>query len=380
MENKENLNPAEEMPLRKKKIALGILVTALSLVLVLLVAGVGTLSYVLGQIGSGLDETYETIPPHLEDFETDPPETTEEPTTDATTQPTTDATTQPTTEATTQPPTETTAPPPPPTTTAPPNVDWPTVEQLHSPDVVNILLIGQDTRVPGQRSRSDTMILLSINKKNNTISMVSFMRDLYVQIPGYSDNRLNAPYRFKGADLLNQTMNLNFGITVDGNVAVNFNQFISIINTLGGVDINLTAKEADHLRGQGYNVVEGKNHLNGSAALAYCRIRKIDSDHKRTERQRNVLDAIAQSARNASITELMAVVNQVLPYVETNLSDSQLVSYTTSALSILSSGGTVKSGKVPQSGMYHGASIRGMSVMMPDLNACNAYLKSFIYG
>ena len=126
--------------------------------------------------------------------------------------------------------------------------------------------------------------------------------------------------------------------------------------------------------------MEGKNHLNGSAALAYCRIRKIDSDHKRTERQRNVLNAIAQSAKNASITELMAVVNQVLPYVETNLSDSQLVSYTTSALSILSSGGTVKSGKVPQSGMYHGASIRGMSVMMPDLNACNAYLKSFIYG
>lgn len=379
MENTENLKSAEKMPIGKKKVAMWILVSVLSLVLVLLVTGVGFLSFVLGQIGSGLDETYETIPPHMEDFETDPPETTIEPTTEATTAPTTQpttGTTEPSTEATTA-PTETT---PPSTTTAPPNIDWPAVEQLYSPDVINILLIGQDTRTPGQRSRSDTMILLSINKKNNTICMTSFMRDLYVQIPGYSDNRLNAPYRFKGAGLLNQTMNLNFGITIDGNVAVNFEQFKSVINVLGGVDITLTAKEASHLREQGYNVTEGTNHLNGSAALAYCRIRKIDSDHKRTERQRNVLNAIAQSAKNASITELMAVVNQVLPYVDTNLSDSQLISYTTSALSILSSGGTVKSGKVPQSGMYHGASIRGMSVMMPDLNACNAYLKSFIYG
>ena len=352
------------------------LVIVLSVVLALLIAGVGTLSYVLNQIGSGLEETYETIPPGMDEFETDPPETTL-PTTEATTQPdqTTDATTEATTEPTTA-PTETTAPP----TTTVPNINWPSVEQLQSPDVVNIMLIGHDTRASSYRSRSDTMILLSINKKTNTICLTSFMRDLYVQIPGYADNRLNVAYRYKGADLLNQAMNVNFGIRVDGDIAVNFSQFEKIINVLGGVKITLSAKEATHMQKQGYKVVAGENHFNGAAALEYCRIRAIDSDHNRTERQRKVLTALAQSAKNASITELLGVVNQVLPYVETNLSDSQIVSYTTSALSILSSGGAIKSGKVPQSGMYHSASIRGMSVMMPDLNATSAYLKSFIYG
>ena len=357
----------------KKKLLLRILVVVLAVVLVVMVAGVVALNYVLGKIGSEVpDDTIATIPPELEDDETDPPEETEPETTAPSDDSDPSDSTDPSGETE---PTETV----PPTTEV--QITWPEVEQLYNENVINIMLIGHDSRVMTERARSDTMILLSINKNTNTIHLTSFMRDLYVQIPGgYSDNRMNAAYRFGGASLLDATLQKNFGITVDGNVAVNFNQFTKIIDVLGGVDIELSAAEASHLKEQGYSVSTGMNHLDGKTALAYCRIRKIDSDHNRTERQRKVLTAIANSARSASLSELMGLVNEVLPYVETDLTDSQIVSYTTSALSILSSGGAIQSNKVPQSGQYWGASIRGMSVMVPDLVACNQYLKAVIYG
>lgn len=84
--------------------------------------------------------------------------------------------------------------------------------------VVNVLLVGQDTRKAEERARSDSMILLSVNKNTNQLTMISLMRDLYVQIPGYSDNKLNAAYAFGGFELLDETIATNFGIAVDYNV------------------------------------------------------------------------------------------------------------------------------------------------------------------
>lgn len=373
--------------LTSKKFWLRLAMVILVLILLLGIVGVAAVQYVLGKIGSATDgETFETIPPHLEDFETDEPEDTTipedttvvtDPTVD-TTEATTEATTEPTVETTVEPTEEETTPP----TTAP-NINWGSVEQLHDDNVINILLIGSDTS-SSTRARSDSMILLSINKNNNTLYLTSFMRDLYVQIPGgYSDNRINASYRFGGASLLDATIKQNFGITVDGNVEVNFTQFAKIIDILGGVDVTLTSKEAAYMRDHwGYtSIQEGANHLNGKQALAYCRIRKIDSDHKRTERQRKVLTAIANSARNMDITQVMALINEVLPYVKTDLSDSQILDYATTGLTMLAGGSSIKSGKVPlDSNYYYSAKIRGMSVLVPYLTKCNQYLKDTIYG
>lgn len=349
-----------------KKIGLIVLIVVLSLVLLatltLAIAG----SYILDKLGSAQPpETFEVILPEDEDFETDTFAT--EPT-----ESTAVETTVP--EETTQP---TEAPEP-----TRPNFDWPAVERLQSDDVMNILLIGQDSdKATGQRSRSDSMILLSINKKNNTITMTSFMRDLYVQIPGgYTDNRINASYRFGGAALLDATIEKNFGVVIDGNVEVGFDQFIKIIDILGGVDVYLTDAEAKYMQTCGYLFEPGVCHLTGEMALVYSRIRKIDSDHHRTERQRKVLTALGESARNMSAGQMMEMINQVLPYVYTDLSNAEIVSSATSALSILASGGSIKSGKVPQSGQYYGDNIMGMSVMVPNLTLCNQYLKSFIYG
>ncbi len=356
---------------KKRKLWVKLLIGVLIVILLLLMAAVGTVEYVLGKIGSALPEdTQPPIPPELEDFETDPVEDVTQPV--ITTTPTSPTDGTESTEATE--PTEATE-------ATVPSIDWPTMEELKDDQVVNILLIGQDASIAQGRSRSDTMILLSINKRTNSISLTSFMRDLYVSIPGYSDNRINAAYRFGGAPLLDSTLRKNFGIVVDGNVAVGLDQFSKIVDILGGVDVELTAKEANHMRSQGHTSVhEGMNHLNGTQALAFCRIRKIDSDHNRTERQRRVLISIANAARNAGAGQVMSLINEVLPYVSTDLSNGQIISCATSAMSILSSGGSVRSGKVPQSGDYSGEYIRGMQVMVPNIWRCYEYLKSFIYG
>lgn len=356
-----------------KKIILILLIVLLSLILTatLVVTVVG--NYIFNRLGSAVqNETISVIPPHMEDFETDPPITTQEPTTVPT------EGTEPTevTEPTTQPPaTE----PPPPTR---PNFDWPEVEKLQSDDVINILLVGKDASSSDGRPRTDSMILLSINKRTNSLSMVSIMRDLYVQIPGgYSDNRINAAYRFGGIALLNATIEKNFGIVIDGNIEVGFAQFATIIDILGGVEIELTQAEASYMQRYGYpKVVPGKNLLGGHAALEYCRIRQIDSDHKRTERQRNLLLTVANSAKNMSVTQMLELVNQVLPYVKTDLSTGEIIQLATECFDVLRSGNGIKSGKVPQSGHYYGATIMGMQVMVPNLYQCNQYLKSFIYG
>ena len=360
-----------------KKIILILLIVLLSLILTLTLAATILGNYVLNKVGSAVsNETISIIPPDLEDFETDPPEVTIEPTTAPT-----EATQPSTGEDTTEPPTE-------PPTTAPtpatrPNFDWPEVERLQDENVINILLVGKDASSSDGRPRTDSMILVSINKETDKLTMVSIMRDLYVQIPGgYSDNRINAAYRFGGIELLNATIEKNFGIVIDGNIEVDFRQFETIVDILGGVDIELTEAEARHLTSlKIYGTVSpGMNHLNGRLALAYCRIRQIDSDHRRTERQRTLLLTIAARAKDMSVGQVWDIVNDVLPYVRTDMDNGELISVLTAGIQALMSGNGISSSKIPQSGHYYGANILGMQVIVPNLVQCHLYLKAFIYG
>lgn len=158
--------------------------------------------------------------------------------------------------------------------------------------LINILLIGQDKREGEERQRSDAMILCSFNPETSKLSMMSFLRDLYVQIPGYEDNRLNAAYAYGGFELLKETLELNFGISVDGCLESDFSGFEKIIDTIGGVEIELTKEEAEIV-----GVNEGVCTLNGNQALTYARIRKIDSDFQRTERQRKIMNSVFEKAK-----------------------------------------------------------------------------------
>lgn len=246
--------------------------------------------------------------------------------------------------------------------------------------VVNILLIGQDRREGEGRARSDAMILCTFNTEKKTLTMTSFLRDLYVQIPGYQDNRINAAYALGGMELLNETLYKNFGVEIDGNVEVDFSEFSQIIDLLGGVDIELTNSEANYLnRNPGYYLSSGVNHLNGEQALSYARIRYIDSDFGRTNRQRTVLNALINAYKNSSLTTMLSLLDDILPLVTTDMTDAEIVGYVTELFPLLASS-TITTQHIPADGSYYNAYIRGMAVLVPDLEASRQLLVDTLLG
>lgn len=236
-------------------------------------------------------------------------------------------------------------------------------------DVLNILLIGVDGQ--GYSGRSDTMILCTFNKKERTAFMTSFLRDLYVQIPGYSDNRLNAAYAFGGIDLLDATLEVNFGIQVDGHVMVDFNTFPQVIDALGGVDIQLTQAEAEHL-GVGD---AGVYHMEGSLAMSYARIRALDSDFGRTNRQRTVMNSLFNRFKNLGWGEILNAANQVLDLVYTDMDASTILSYGSELLGVQE----IQQMHVPEDDEYYNAVINEMMVLVPYLDVIHQRLGETLY-
>lgn len=237
-------------------------------------------------------------------------------------------------------------------------------------NIINILLIGQD-RQPGQgRQRSDSMILCTINREKKTVTMTSFMRDLYVQIPGYSANRLNAAYAINGMTLLDKSLEVNFGIHVDGNVEVDFSGFQEIIDLIGGIDIELSEAEVRRLTNVGKykGLTVGVNHLDGKLALSYSRLRMIDSDFERTNRQRKVLTAVINKCKTMPYTRIMDVVEQCIGLVTTDMTNLEIMQYAVSLVPLMSKMDIVTQ-RIPADGTYRNASINGMYVLVPDLDA-----------
>lgn len=265
-------------------------------------------------------------------------------------------------------------------TIAPEDVEWEVNEETVPDDkhIINIMLIGQDRR-PGQgRTRSDVMLLCTVNKNTKELTLTSFMRDLYVPIPGYQDNRMNACYAFAGMKLLNKCMETNFGIYVDGNLEVDFNGFIHVIDTMGGVDITLTNSEANYMIKRGYSVTAGQNHMDGKTALSYARNRAIgNADFSRTERQRKVITALVEKCRGMSLSQLKGLMETVLPMITTDLTNKEILDYMMQILPMLKDL-KVNTQRIPADGTFKYASIRGMSVLVPDLEANRQILKGIM--
>lgn len=187
-------------------------------------------------------------------------------------------------------------------------------------NVVNILIVGQDSKNTNIRTRSDTMIMVTVHTESKQVTLTSFMRDAYVKIPGYANNKLNSAYEKGGLKLLNETLKVNFGIEIDGNVIIDFNSFKDIIDMLGGVDIELTAKEAEYLvNGGKHDVKVGMNRLNGQQALDYARLREIDSDYQRTNRQRKVMLSLIERYKTLPLLTMVDLVDDILPFLVTNM-------------------------------------------------------------
>ncbi len=228
-------------------------------------------------------------------------------------------------------------------------------------NVINILLVGQDRREGQGRQRSDAMILCTINKEKKTMTMTSFMRDLWVYIPDYFNERLNVAYMLDGFSALNKTLDYNFGVSADKYFEIDFSGFMSAIDIVGGVEIELTGAEARYLNrwgnwdvepNKGWQLKEGVNLLNGSQALAYSRIREIGDDFERTERQRNVLMALFDKAKTLGPLDTYDLIAEIAPLLTTNLSDGEIMKLAMEIVPLISELEIV-SQRVPMDGQFY---------------------------
>lgn len=255
------------------------------------------------------------------------------------------------------------------------------------PNIQNILLIGSDTRGGEKYGRSDSMLLISVDKNSKQIKMTSFLRDLYVKIDGIQDNRINVAYAYGGPKLLIDTIQNNFKIKIDNYIRVDFQSFQKVIDLAGGVSINLTQAEATELTvnastyteaGPIQSVHTGVNKLNGTTALAYARIRHIDSDFGRTQRQRNVLEALFASVKGSGPSTLLKIADEFLPQVQTDLSVSQISSLALQSGEYLNA--PMSQCTIPAQGAYQSKYIRDMAVLVPDIEKNKDVLWKFIYN
>lgn len=267
-------------------------------------------------------------------------------------------------------------------------------ESMQDEGVVNILLIGNDSRSNGEDGRSDAMILLSISKKTKTIYMTSLLRDMYVEIPGHDDNRLNAAYSFGGAELLMETVEKNLNIDVNRYILVNFEAFANLVDAVNGVDLELTNQEVEYVNGYlvEYNMLldrpqgtdnldpslSGMVHLNGAQALAYSRNRYLGTDFGRTDRQRKVLTAVIKKLPGAIVTKPGELIDGLMPNLTTNLTKTECYRLGLMAGKIFTY--DIVQSSIPQEGTYKDATIRGMAVLEVDFDANRRFIQENIYG
>lgn len=244
-------------------------------------------------------------------------------------------------------------------------------ETQRDPNIRNILVLGTDSRdVSKERGNSDVMIVLSINKKTKEVKMISVLRDVLVPIEGHDWNRINAAYRLEGAGLAVNTVNEAFGLDIQEFIVVDFNGVIELIDHIGGIDITLTAAEAQYYSNKhsvlfGNNLSAGSIHMNGDQALAHLRNRTLGTDFERTRRQRDVMIAMLNQVLGQSLTQMDSTLDFVLDIIRTNIKATDFLSVGLSVVTNFSSG--VKSMSVPnrsqQGKEYRFASYKGMSIL-----------------
>lgn len=191
-------------------------------------------------------------------------------------------------------------------------------------DYRNIVLLGVDSQDGSfSNTRSDCIIIVSINKKTNDVNLTSVYRDTYVQIDGHGLDKITHAYAYGGPELAMSTLNKNLDLNITEFVTVNFETVKTVVDSIGGVTIKVTDAEATQISGLSSG---GTYTLDGEQALAYSRIRKIDSDYQRTERMRTVIEAVFDKVKTLGVSELSNFVDTILPLISTNLSSNEIIS------------------------------------------------------
>lgn len=240
--------------------------------------------------------------------------------------------------------------------------------------IKNIALFGVDAP-DGESGRSDSIMIATIDPVHKKLKLTSIMRDSYVNIPDRGLDKINHAYAFGGPQLAIKTINENFGLNIEDYMTVNFSSLPIIIDALGGVDITITDEEVSHIPGISS---AGTYTLTGDQALAYSRIRYAEGgDYKRTERQRTVLEGLFAKALSMPASSYVSILDTVLPYVQTNMSSSTILSIGTKALTSFE--GQLEQQRFPLDGYCEGEMIDGVYYLTFDAETTKQQFMDYIF-
>lgn len=263
------------------------------------------------------------------------------------------------------------------------------VDMAGGKDIYNLLLVGVDRRDSSWYGNADCNILLSFNRTKKTITMMSFMRDLYAEIPGHGVRKLNAACAYGGCPLLVTTIENNYKIPIDNYAWVDFNGMIKIIDLLGGVDLRISDAEMQAANGyisemarlngedpqQHFLLTSGDVHMSGYQAVGYARIRSVgNSDFGRTERQRVILAQIIGKIGSASTKEKAAIIRKILPFVTHNIPESKIFGSIPTIISL--SGYKLQSARIPFDGLF----TIDHEILVPDFATTLPIIEDILYG
>ena len=255
--------------------------------------------------------------------------------------------------------------------------------------ITNIALFGVDS-VSGEGGRSDSIMVATVDPVHKKLKITSIMRDSYVYIDGYGQDKINHSYAYGGPELAIKTINENFGLNIKNYATVDFSSLPVIIDLLGGIDIEITNEELEYINEyiNHLNYIEGKSssniysagiqHLDGIQALAYSRIRyTAGGDYERTQRHRTVLNALFNKILSSPVTSYPALLNDLLPYVETSLSTTEILSLATEVASI---GKNLEQDRFPRDGYAEGANIDGIYYLTFDIETAKQQMREYIFN
>ncbi len=255
--------------------------------------------------------------------------------------------------------------------------------------VKNIALLGIDSRQDNTSGRSDAVLVLSIDKKHDKIKLISIARDSYVKIDGHGKDKITHAYAYGKSTLMVKALNKNFGLEITDYVTVNFFEFSRIIDYIGGVKIDVNKKEKDHLNSYVIPKLRkqtglkcdsisstGEQTLTGTQALCYARIRKIDGDIERGNRQKEVLKAMFNKVKKMNITKLPKVAEMILSECQTSLSTNDIINM---GLWAVASSPEIENISIPNDNISaKGQTIRGTWYYVYDIDKAKAEMEKFI--
>lgn len=257
------------------------------------------------------------------------------------------------------------------------DVPEPTQEPIYNQvpingNVINVLLLGTDVR-PNQKSngRTDSIMLLSYNRNTRTAKLISFMRDVWLHIPGRGWDRINASFTYGNIGLTVNTINKNFNLDIQNYLVIDFEGFKKIVDKLGGIEVMLDEKEIKYINDRSSRQLTkeaGMKLLNGEQMLIHCRNRKTGGgDFERTQRQRDVMLSFFNKAKTIKDPVLFAqVLSYALKHVQTNMTPDIIF---TLGLEILTSKEfKMEQGRIPFDNTWRYASKDGKSVISIDLS------------